>query len=254
MKKEDFLKSGEHIDDLERDGLSIIQRRGTFSFGVDSVLIANFTQVKKGMEVLDIGTGTGIIPILLSAKSKPFKITAIEIQEEMADMAMRSVKMNSLEHLIEVLNEDIRDYAHSNRSRFDLVVSNPPYFKAGSAMISDNDSKMISRHEIRLNIEELFQAASSLLKPRGKFYLIHRPDRMVDIFYHARVNNLEVKRAKMVYSRVGSEPKLLILECVKGGGSEIKWQKPLYIYDEDGNYTEEIYKIYENSKITSFDA
>ncbi len=247
-----FLKTGEHIDDLQRDGLSIIQKKGTFSFGVDSVLLANFTQVKEKDRVIDIGTGNGIIPILIAAKSSPSHITAIEVQEEMADMASRSVKMNSLEDKIEIIHQDIKDYASSHLSEYDVVVSNPPYFKAGGALVSDNEAKMIARHEIKLNVDELFYSAGQVLKPRGRFYLIHRPDRLMDIFYASRKHQVEVKKAKMIYSRIKEEPKLIILECIKGAKSEIKWQKPLYIYDESGDYTKEVYEIYENSKITSF--
>ncbi len=247
-----FLKEGERIDDLQRDGLSIIQKEKAFSFGVDAVLIANFTQVKKDEKVLDIGTGTGIIPILLSAKTEASSIVGVEIQDEMAEMANRSVKMNSLDEKIEIVCDDIKEFAKSNLSSFDVVVSNPPYFKHASAMISDNSSKMISRHEIKINVEELFLSANRLLKPKGRFYLIHRPDRMVDIFYEARKNKLEVKQAKMVYSRQGEKAKLIVLECIKGAGSEIRWQKPLFIYEDNGEYSKEIYEIYENSKITSF--
>ncbi len=247
-----LLKSGEHIDDLERDGLSIIQKKGTFAYGVDSVLIANFTQVKDGETVLDIGTGTGIIPILLSAKAEPSMITAVEVQAEMAEMASRSIKMNSLEEKIKIINQDIKDFAKTNQASFDVVVSNPPYFKSGGAMLSSNNSKMIARHEIMLNVDELFASASRLLKDKGRFYLIHRPDRLVDIFNASRQSNLEVKQAKMVYSKQGEKPKLIILECIKGAGSEIKWHKPLVIYQESGDYTQEIYDIYANTKISSF--
>ncbi len=247
-----LLKEGEHIDDLQRDGLSIIQKKGAFAYGVDSVLIANFAQVKDNETVLDIGTGTGIIPILLSAKASPSLITAVEVQAEMADMAYRSIQMNSLEEKINIINQDIKDFAKEHQVNFDVVVSNPPYFKAGGAMISSNNSKMISRHEIMLNVEELFSSASKLLKEKGRFYLIHRPDRLVDIFNAARQSKLEVKQAKMVYSKQGEKPKLIILECIKGAGSEIKWHKPLVIYQADGDYTQEIYDIYANTKISSF--
>ncbi len=253
IKERDILlKEGERIDDLERDGLSIIQKEKSFSFGVDSVLLANFSQIKKGEKVLDIGTGTAIIPILLSAKSQASYITGVEIQEEMAEMATRSIQMNFLENKIDIVCSDIKDYAGQNLSNFDVVVSNPPYFKTGAAMLSDNSSKMIARHEIKLNIEELFDSANKLLKPKGRFYLIHRPDRLVDAFFYARKYKLEVKRAKMVYSRLGEEPKLVIMECIKGAGSELRWQNSLSIYDENGAYTKEIYDIYESSKISSF--
>ncbi|MDO4772756.1 MAG: tRNA1(Val) (adenine(37)-N6)-methyltransferase [Bacillota bacterium] len=254
MEQADFLKEGEHIDDLQRDGLRIIQRRGGFSFGVDSVLIANFSEVRPGERVLDIGSGTGIIPILLSAKTEAACITGVEIQPEMADMAQRSVRMNGLEDRIEILQQDIKDYALSHRSKFHVAVSNPPYFKAGGALISENDSKMISRHELKLNVFELFEAASRVLLPKGRFYLIHRPDRLVDICCAARASKLEIKRAKMVYSVQGEAPKLIILECIKGAGSEIKWRKPLVIYEADGNYSQDIYAIYQNARITSFEA
>lgn len=246
------MREGEEIDDLQRDGLSIIQKKSRFSFGIDSVLIANFSEVKRGERVLDVGTGTGIIPILLSAKTEAVHIVGVEIQEEMAEMAQRSVKMNGLEERIKIVHADIRSFAEEHRGDFDVLVSNPPYFKAGGAMMSGNSSKMISRHEISLDIFSLFESARLLLKPRGRFYLIHRPDRMVDIFHAARLSKVEIKQAKMVYSRQNQAPKLLIMECIRDAGSELRWQKPLYIYGEDGDYSGEIYAIYQSSKITSF--
>lgn len=239
-----WLKDGEQLDDLQLNGLKIIQKKNAFLFGIDAVLLANFVSVKSGCTALDLGTGTGIIPILISAKTGAKRIVGLEIQEDMANMAKRSVAMNALNDKIEVLHCDFRDYAKKNLGAFDVVISNPPYFRAKSGMLSQNSPKMIARHEITMNLADLFQSAAELLKPKGRFYLIHRPDRLVDVFCSAREHSLEAKKACLVMSKSDSPPKLILIECVKGAGAELKWIEPIVVYNKDGSYTDQINSIY----------
>lgn len=247
-----FLREGENIDDLQLDGLKIIQNKALFSFGIDAVLLSSIAEVREGGSLVDIGSGNGILPLLLSAKTKAASIVGMEIQPGVCDMARRSVKMNGLEERIEIIEGDVRALARGYREAFDTVVSNPPYFKHRAGLISENEGRMLARHEINLNVEELFRAAALMLRNRGKMYLVHRPSRLVDIFYYARAFRMEAKKARPVVSKRGEEAKLILLEFVKNGGSELTWQRELVVYEDDGSYTEEIRKIYSISGITSF--
>lgn len=247
-----LLKEGENIDDLQLDGLRIIQNKSVFSFGIDAVLLSSIAEVKDGGSILDIGSGNGIIALLLSVKTGAGSIVGIEIQDCVCDMAIRSVKMNRLENKIHIVHADVREAAASYREAFDTVVCNPPYFKHKAGLISENESKMLARHEINLNIEELFRSASLMLKNKGKMYLVHRPSRLVDLFYYARTFKLEPKKARLVVSKQGEEAKLVLIEMVKNGGAELKWEGELVVYEKDGSYTEEIKKIYSLSGVTSF--
>lgn len=252
LDEKNFLKEGENIDDLQLDGLRLIQNKAIFSFGIDAVLLSSIAEVRDGGSILDIGSGNGIIPLLLSSKTKAKEIVGIEIQDYVCDMARRSVEMNGLGDRISIIEADVREEAPKYREAFDSIVSNPPYFKHKTGLISDNSSKMCARHEISLNIDELFQATALMLKNKGRLYLIHRPSRLVDIFFYARKHKLEPKKARMVVSKRGEEAKLVLLELVKNGGSELRWEGELVIYEEDGSYTEEIKKIYSISGVTSF--
>lgn len=247
-----FLKEGENIDDLQLDGLRIIQNKAIFSFGIDAVLLSSIVQVREEGSILDIGTGNGILPLLLSSKTRASRIVGVEIQDYVCDMAHRSVKMNGLEQRISIEHGDIRLLAPNYREGFDVIVSNPPYFKHRAGLISDNSSKMCARHEISLNLDELFAAASLMLKNRGRLYLIHRPSRLVDVFFYARKHRMEPKKARFVVSKRGEEPKLVLLELVKQGGAELRWEGELVIYEKDGSYTEEIKGIYSLAGVTSF--
>lgn len=247
-----FLKEDERLDDLQRDGLKIIQNKTMFSFGVDAVLLANSVITKENDIILDLGTGTGIIPLLLSTKTNAKKIVGVEIQKEVADMANRSVNLNKLNDKIQIINQDFREYTKEINFKFDIVVSNPPYFKSGGGMISGNKYKMISRHEITMNMDSLFESATISLKRGGSFYLIHRPERLVDIFNSARKYSLEPKRARMINPKPNTAFNLILIKCVKDAGSEIKWDRPLNIYDETGDYSQEIYEIYSKTGISSF--
>ena len=240
------LKENERIDDLEYKGLKIIQDEEGFCFGIDSVLLSDFSKgIKKGTKVIDLGTGTGIIPILLCGKTDLEKVIGVEIQEEVADMAKRSSKLNNLEDKFEVVNENILNLKDifENQS-FDVIISNPPYKKKNTGVINENTKKIISRHEITANLEDFIKGAKDLLKDKGEFYMVHRPERLVDILSLMRQNKIEPKVLRMVYSNEYKEPKLILIKGIKNARPFLKVEKNLYIYDKYGNYTSEILKIY----------
>lgn len=240
------LKENERIDDLEYKGLKIIQDEEGFCFGIDSVLLSDFAKdIKKGARVLDLGTGTGIIPILLCGKTNLEKVIGVEIQEEVADMAKRSSKLNNLEDKFEVVNENILNLKSifQNQS-FDVIVSNPPYKKKNTGIINENEKKIISRHEITANLEEFINVSKDLLKDKGEFYMVHRPERLVDILSLMRQNKIEPKVLRMVFSNEKKEPKLVLIKGIKNAKPFLKVEKNLYIYDKNGNYTNDILKIY----------
>lgn len=240
------LKENERIDDLEFKNLKIIQNKEGFCFGIDSVLLADFAKnIKKGANVLDLGTGTGIISILLCGKTDLNSITGVEIQNEVAEMANRSSKLNKLEKKFKVLNDNILNLIniYDNQS-FDVIVTNPPYKEKNTGITNENEKKIISRHEITATLEDFIKVSSDLLKDKGEIYMVHRPDRLVDIFSLMRNNKLEPKILRMVYSNKNKEPKLLLIKGIKNAKPFLKIEKNLYIYDGNGNYTEEIMKIY----------
>ena len=240
------LKENERIDDLEYEGLKIIQNSKWFCFGIDSVLLSDFAKnIKKDAKVLDIGTGTGIISILLSKKSNSKKIYAIEIQKEVADMAKRSVKLNNLEEKIEIINDNIKNInQYLENNTLDAIVTNPPYKKISTGKVSIEKNKLISRHEIECDLDDIIKISYKLLKQKGEFYMVHRTDRLSEIIYKMKQNKLEPKQIRFVYSSVNKEPKLVLIKAVKDGNELTKVESPLIVYNEDGKYTEEILKIY----------
>ena len=243
------LKETERIDDLQLKGLKLIQDKTGFCFGIDAVLLANFAKVKNNAKVVDLGTGTGIIPILIAGKSKASKIIGVEIQEEVYEMATRSVKLNNLEDRVEIVNADIKTIDKELEVHgYHVATSNPPYMHM-DGIKNPNDKKAISRHEIMCNLEDVIRAASRLVMPRGKFFMIHRPIRLVDIVTLGRKYNLEPKVIQFVHPRANKAPNLVLVEFTKDGRPELKILDPLYVYGDDGNYTEEIRKIYANEDI-----
>lgn len=240
------LKENERIDDLEYEGLKIIQNSKWFCFGIDSVLLSDFAKnIKKDSKVLDIGTGTGIISILLSKKSNSKKIYAIEIQKEVADMAKRSVKLNNLEEKIEIINDNIKNInQYLENNTLDAIVTNPPYKKISTGKVSVEKNKLISRHEIECDLEDIIKISYKLLKQKGEFYMVHRTDRLSEIIYKMKQNKLEPKQIRFIYSSINKEPKLVLIKAVKDGNELTKVESPLIVYDEDGKYSEEILKIY----------
>lgn len=243
------LKDKERIDNLQCKGLRLIQNPDGFCFGIDAVLLANFSKVKRGSKVVDLGTGTGIIPVLISGKSRADKIIGVEIQEEVAEMATRSVKLNDLEDRVIILNEDLNNITSLiGKNTVDVVVSNPPYMHS-KGIINENDKKAISRHGIMCDLEDIFRVAKDILKPNGKLYMINRTLRLVDMMVYARNHNLEPKTMKFVHSKIGKAPKLVLVEFVKCAKPEVKVLEPLYIYNEDGSYTDQTLAIYSKDSI-----
>ena len=243
-----FLKEGERLDDLQRNGLFIIQDPKRFCFGMDAVLLSGFAGEhyagKKG-RALDLCTGNGIIPLLLSAKTDAEYIAGMEIQHEIADMAERSVEMNALSEKIKILECDIREAAeYTEAASFNMVTVNPPYFKAGHGIINPEDTRTLARHEIACTLEDVLDAASMALKDGGFFYMVHRPQRLADVICGMREALLEPKALKLVYPRIDSQPSMILIEGRKGAGAELAVEPPLIIYGRDGKYTEEMYTIY----------
>ena len=241
---DNLVKSDETLDDLQ-NGYFLIQKKEGFRFGVDAVLLADFAALKRSDKVLEMGAGTGIISILLHAKKNPMSITALEIQEEMAEMARRSMIYNKLEDRIAVLPMDLKDApGNLGKASFNAVVTNPPYMKLGSGIVNPSQKQAISRFELRCSLEDVINSACDLLMPGGRFFMVHRTDRLVDIIVSMRNKKLEPKRIRFVHSSIGKKPHLLLIEGMKGGKAELKFMEPLYIYDDEGEYTKEIHDIY----------
>lgn len=241
------LKENERIDDLEFKGLKIIQNKNGFCFGMDSVLLSDFAkEIKPGKTILDMGTGTGILGILLCGKIQNTKIVGVEIQKEVAEMAQRSIKLNDLLDRFTVICEDIKNLKNIYETgSFDAIVTNPPYKKQGTGKINENEARIISRHEVKANIEDFISIANYLLKDQGSIYMVHRPERLVDILVTLRKYKLEPKILKLVYQNYTKEPNLILIKATKNAKPFLKLEKPLYVYSDDGKYTEEILKIYD---------
>ena len=240
------LEEDERIDDLEFKGLKIIQNKNEFCFGIDSILLTDFAKkIKKNSKVIDLGTGTGIISILLAEKTELKSIIGIEIQEKMAKMAMRSVNLNNLEEKVKIINEDIKSLKNIFEGEtFDAVVTNPPYKKENTGLQNKNKGKLISRHEIKCNLEDIIRTAFYLLKNNGEFYMVHRPERLIDIAYYMRKYNIEPKIIKFVHPKKDKAPNLILVKGIKNAKPFLKIEEPLYVYNEKEEYSEEIMKIY----------
>lgn len=240
------LKKNERIDDLEYKGLRIIQNTKGFCFGIDAVLLSDYAKnIKKEAMVLDLGTGTGIISILLCEKTNLSKIIGVEVQKEVADMAKRSVRLNNLENKFEIINDNITNLEKIyERNSFDVIVTNPPYKKENTGIVNEEKKKLISRYEILAKLEDYIKISNKLLKDKGEFYMVHRPERLVDIIAYMRQYKIEPKEIRFVCSHENEPPKLVLIKGVKNGKPFLKFKENLYIYEKDGNYTEEILKIY----------
>lgn len=228
------LKENEIIDDLQYKGLKIIQNTKGFCFGIDSVILSDFAKnIKKGSKVVDLGTGTGIIGLLLCKKTELKEIVGVEIQKEVAEMANRSIKLNKLEDKFKILNTDINKIFEDKlleKNKFDVVVMNPPYKEKGTGKINEVDSKIISRHEVKATLSDFIKVASNLLKDKGEIYIVHKPERMPDIIQKMRENKIEPKEIKTVYSNKKTEASLILIKGIKGANKFFKILEPLYIY------------------------
>ena len=233
------------LDDLQCSNLRIYQDTERFCFGMDAVLLSGFAKAAEGAQVLDLGTGTGIIPLLLSAKMKAAHFCALEIQEESADLARRSVTLNHLDDKIDIITGDIREAGEIfPAASFDVITSNPPYMTGGHGLLNPANAKAIARHEIMCTFEDLACSVEKLLRPGGSFYLVHRPFRLAEILYVLKNHHLEPKRMRLVYPYIDREPNMVLLACVRGGKERMQIDPPLIVYRSPGVYTEEIRTIY----------
>lgn len=239
------LRENERIDDLQRNGYQIIQNPEKFCFGMDAVLLSGFVRVRPGANVLDMGTGTGIIPLLVAAKTQASHISAIEIQEESADMARRSVRLNGLGNKIEIVTGDLREAGKFfDAASFDVITCNPPYMIGQHGLTNPDVPKAIARHEILCTLEDVVRNAAKLLKPGGYFCMVHRPFRLAEIITVMTAYKLEPKRMKLVYPYVDKEPNMVLIEGCRGGRPRMTVEKPLIVYREPNVYTDEIYEVY----------
>lgn len=240
-----ILYDGERIDDLQVNNCHIIQNPEKFCFGMDAVLLSGFARIKKGETILDMGTGTGILPILLAAKTGAKSFTGLELQAESADMARRSVRLNNMQDRIDIVTGDIKEAGRIfGPSSYDVVVTNPPYMNENHGIVNPDAPKAIARHEIMCSLEDVVEQTARVLKVNGRMYMVHRPFRLVDIIELLVKYGLEPKRLRMVYPYAGREPSMVLVEAVRGGRRRLTVEKPLIIYNEDREYTEEIKRDY----------
>lgn len=239
------IKENERIDDLQRNGYRIIQDPDRFCFGMDAVLLSGFATAKKGDKVLDMGTGTGIIPILMEAKTDAEHLTGLEIQPESADMALRSVQLNGLEDKISIVTGDIKEAKNLfPKASFQVITSNPPYMIGQHGLVNPHSEKAIARHEVLCTLEDVTSNAAALLVPGGHFYMVHRPFRLAEIMTTLVKYRLEPKRMQLVYPYIDKEPNMVLIEATRGGKSRLQVEKPLIVYEKPGVYTKEIYDVY----------
>lgn len=247
MMKDELIREecGERLDDLQCDGLYLIQNPDKFCFGIDAVLLSNFVKVKKDGYAVDLCTGSGIVPILLSTKTKAKKITGIEIQSDIADMASRSVSYNKLDEKIDIINDDISNaLKYIKHSCVDTVCVNPPYMKDMAAIKNPDLPLAIARHELLIDLESVINIANKLLKENGRFFMIHRPSRLSEIFASMKQNRIEPKRIRFIHSYIDSKANLVLIEGLKGSGVWLDVEPPLAVYKEKNVYTDEVLKIY----------
>ena len=239
------LLPGERVDDLERDGLVLIQHAGRFRYGVDAVLLSWFARANAGERVLDLCTGTGVVPILMTAKTEAASFAALEIQEEVADMARRSVRLNGLEDKIRVVHGDVKEASGLfGGSSFDVITVNPPYLADGGGLRSPDRSRAVSRHDILCTLEDVLRESAGILRPGGRFYMVHRPFRLTEILSGMDRYGMSPRRLVMVYPRITSEAALVLVEGVRGGKTEIRAEAPVILQEEDGSETLLIRKIH----------
>lgn len=241
----DLLRLGERIDDLQKNGYRIIQDPKRFCFGMDAVLLSGFVRVQTGETVLDLGTGTGILPILLEAKTPGKHFTGLEIQEDSADMARRSVTLNSLEEKIDIVTGDICDASKRfGASSFSVITVNPPYMTKDHGLRNEADAKTIARHEVSCTLTDVLRESARILPHHGRFYMVHRPFRLAEILSEMREHGLEPKRLRLVYPFADREPNMILVEGLRGGKSGMKVEPPLVLYEKEGVYSREIRENY----------
>ena len=240
----------ESIDDLQLNGLMLIQKQSGFRFGVDAVLLSDFANVKKKHRVLDLCTGTGIVPFLLYGKYSPKEVWGVEIQEDMVEMANRSSQLNSTDDIVRFKCADLKDKKLvSELGRFDVITVNPPYKLNNAGILNPNDKLAIARHEILCNLEDVIVSARRLLADNGRMFIVHRPERLADIMVLMRKYKIEPKRVRMVHPNTKKAPNIVLIEGQRDGGSFLKWEESLYVYNDNGEYSDEINRIYGRSEL-----
>jgi len=238
-------REGETIDDLLGGQLKILQKKSGYRFSVDSLLLTHFVQLKRDDSVIDLGAGGGVILLILSHRFHCGEMVGVEIQHELADMARRSVKMNNLESKIEIVSGDIGEVESLFAPQsFNTVIFNPPYRRLNSGRINPDLEKAVARHEIKGTLRDFLLSAKHLVKEAGSVYLVYPTVRMVELLFQMRTCGIEPKRLRMVYSSRFSEGEFLLVEGKKGGGEELKVLPPLFVYQEDGGYTEEMETVF----------
>lgn len=244
-----LIRPGERLDDLQTGGYYLIQNPQWFCFGIDAVLLSSFARVKKGERALDLGTGTGIIPILLEAKNQGAFYEGLEIQENSADMARRSVRYNHLEEKIRIRTGDIKEAADIyGAASFEVITVNPPYMIGAHGVKNVNEAKYIARHEVLCTLDDVLKQSSRLLKEKGRFYMVHRPFRLPEILKSMCECGIEPKRMRLVHSYVEKEPSMVLIEGLRGGRPRMQVEPPLIVYEKDGSYTEEVLRMYGEMK------
>ena len=242
------IHEDESLDDLQLKGLNLIQKKDAFRFGVDAVLLADFANVKNKFRIVDLCTGTGIVPFLVVGKYNPNEVVGIEIQHEMIEMADRSVKLNNLENQVKFYEGDLKDTEFlKTLGKFDVLTVNPPYKLNNAGIKNPSDKLAIARHEILCNLEDVIKASRILLKDNGRMFMVHRPERLVDIITLMRKYKIEPKRIKMVHPNSKKAPNIVLVEGQRDGGKFLKWEAPLYVYNLEGGYSDEIERIYGRS-------
>lgn len=228
-----LIKQGERLDDLQIAGLELIQDPEKFCFGVDAVFLSDFAKVKPGETVLDMGTGNGIIPILLSAKTKGKHFTGLEIQTETAEMARRSVRYNHLEDKVEIVTGDIKEAAEIFKPAFfGVITTNPPYMLAEHGLRNPDDAKAVARHEVLCSLDDILRESMRLLQDKGRFYMIHRPFRLTEILIKMNHYKIEPKRIQFIYPHIDKEPAMVLIEGVRGAKPRVTVEPPIIIYDK----------------------
>lgn len=240
-----MINEGERLDDLQLSGLKILQNPEKFCFGMDAVLLSGFAKAKAGDRVLDLCSGTGIVPILMEAKTPAEHFTALEIQEESADMARRSIRLNAQEKKITVVTGDVKEASKLFAfASFDVITVNPPYMTGGHGLVNPDEPKAIARHEVLCCLEDVIREATLCLKPGGHFFMVHRPFRLSEILVTMNQHKLEPKRMRLVYPYVDREPNMVLLEATRGGKPRVTVEAPLIVWDAPGVYSKEMRENY----------
>ncbi|HWQ77419.1 MAG TPA: tRNA1(Val) (adenine(37)-N6)-methyltransferase [Anaerovoracaceae bacterium] len=243
-----MIYDGERIDEIGFGNLRLIQKPEDFCYGIDAVLLATFAEVRKGGRVIDLGTGTGVIPLILSHRTEAAAIVGVEIQKDAYERGLRNIILNDLGERVRMIHGDVKQLVKEGmvvRHSFDAVVTNPPYVKVGGGLKNKESARAVARHETTAELDDFIGEASLLLKDRGNFYMVHRPSRLVDISVLCRRHKLEPKELRLVSPNKDTVPNILLIHCVKHGRPELKFLDSLYVYNEDGSYTEEILRLYE---------